>query len=148
MKKEILFLCTALMLALCLCATGALAKKNKCVEIGYDWDGDGEYAYALVWLNDNGTFFVPESQDEGTWERFGGALNLQFATGCLPLYAGKKSRGFMECTDNSTPLNGDSTYTLKNAKRKRCVNAGFDNGTADSDGILLLEDGPGIASPE
>jgi len=130
MKKKIVIAGTVMLLVLCFGAAGAMAGKvkgkDRCVELGYDWGGSGSYGYTYVWLYADG-WFATEDGGEGYWMKNGSAFALQYVSGCEPLYAGTKSRGFMACTDGGGE---EGLYVIKSTKKRNCEETISDNATA------------------
>ena len=134
MKKSIVLICAAVMLALCFSASNALAKmKDQCIELTVMWDGDNQTESMIVWLDAEGWFeAVTGDGFYGYWANYGGAFVMQAIDGCQPMLAGTKKRGFHECTGGDIRLIGDPTggpnpppegfnvYTIKKIKRKLC----------------------------
>jgi len=121
MKKQLILICAAIMLALCFSATGAMAEKDKCILLGYDWARSGQYDYAYLWLYADGTI-GDEEGIAGYWDMFKGAFRFQGEVGCSPLYAGTKSTGFMQCTDGSG-LEAPGFYRINYVSKKKCEKA-------------------------
>ncbi len=133
MKKNILLVCAAIMLALCFSATNALAIKDQCIELCTTESGDNGTDCSLVWLDSDGWFEVVDGDlyyDYGDWAHYGGSFVMQFTYGCSPIFAGTKKRGFFECAGGQYIPSGEpaakpapegfNTYTIKKIKRKHC----------------------------
>jgi hypothetical protein len=131
MKKNIVLVCAAVMLALCFSATNALAIKDQCIELNVMWDGDNETETMIVWLDSEGWFeAVSEGGFYGYWAQYGGSFVMQAISGCEPILAGTKKRGFHECTVGdffvgdptaAIPPEGFNTYTIKKINKKNCL---------------------------
>lgn len=83
MKKNIVLICAAVMLALCFSVPNAFTIKEKCIALSMLWDGDNSTQDMIVWLDSEGWFEVVQGEGCcGEWTEYGGSFMMQFYEGC------------------------------------------------------------------
>jgi hypothetical protein len=141
MKKTFLFTILAVVfLSIVATGTASAGILNRFLvgqwDMSYDWDCDGTTAQTTWTLNSDGTF-SSSGGGTGVWTQRGRSVDLQYNTGCMPLYSGrlqslKSMSGTMECTDGTSGSGCFNATKIEGTTSAEDVYENQDEGSPDS----------------